>query len=274
MNDFLDNFDWLKKKYVDEQLSLREICKLTHTKYPNTIKRKLNQLGIKLRGLRESHMVGKEETLLMDYDILYGTLLGDGCINKFSKTKETAPRYSKYSSKEDYTFHVASLLSKNPEKRIFPVTKEMNGKLFEGYSFRTYTSDLLIPIYNEWYPQWNNYKKTVPKNLVLTPRMVLYWFMDDGCSMYKNKYLGKQNCIVGSFCSESFSKEENEFLCKQLKNFGLSVSVRSNVGIKGTGHRIFINQSSFPFFFKLIGVCPVKSMEYKWKESTKTTLDI
>lgn len=273
MNNLLDDSSWLKKKYIDEQLSLRNICKLTNIRHPNTVKRKLNQLGIKLRGLRASHMVGKEEMLTIDYDVLYGTLLGDGCLCKFSKTDETSPRYSKYSSREDYALHIASCLCKNYSVRVFPVSKKtFDGKIMEGYSFRTLTSELFNPIYNKWYPKWNNYKKIVPKDLILTPRMVLYWFMDDGFSIYRND--SKTKHVVGAFCSESFTKKENEFLCNQLKKFGLSVSVRRSVGIKGTGYRIFLNQSSFSLFLKLIGSCPVKSMEYKWKSPKILTLDI
>ena len=266
-NLLLDDYSWLKEKYVNEGLSLRKICELAGVSHANTIKRKLNRFGIKLRGPRESHMVGKEECFILDCEVLNGTLLGDGCICKQSKTKESSPRYSKYSSKEDYSFHVASLLHKTPEKRIFPVTKKIDNDFFEGYSFRTNTSNLLIPFYDKWYPESNNYKKIIPNDLILTPRMILYWFMDDGFSIYKDKYLGSQNHVIGAFCSESFTKNENEFLCSQLKNFGLSASVRPGVGIKGTGYRIFLNQHTFSSFLKLIGPCPIKSMEYKWKES-------
>jgi len=262
MNEILNNESWLREKYITEKYSLKKISSLIGgNTHPNTIKRKLNKLGIKLRNLRESHMVGKEEYFILDYDVLNGTLLGDGCIHDYSISG--APRYSKYSTKEDYAIHVASLLYKLPNDRVSPVTgKTFDGKIKEGYEFRTYTSNLLIPLYNKWYPKSNNYIKIVPDDLVLTPRTILYWFMDDGYSVYINK----KKYIVGGLCTESFTKEENEFLCNKLKELGINASVRKNKGIRGTGYRIFLNQTSFPYFFDFIGDCPVDSMKYKWKK--------
>ena len=265
MNKLLNNIEWLRDAYVDKKYSLQKICNITKTKHPHTIKRILNRHGVILRGLRDSHMVGKDEFFIIDSEIINGTLLGDACLHKQSKTEETAPRYSKYSSKEDYAIHVASALSKSPSERIFYTSKDSWGKISEGYMFQTYTSELLSPIYAKWYPPSNVYKKIVPKDIILTPRTILYWFMDDGWSSYvKNKRAKNgRTFIVGGFCTESFTRTENEFLCVHLKAIGVNARVEKNNG--GTGFRIKLNQSSFPSFFNLIGPCPVKSMDYKWK---------
>ena len=260
--------EWLRKKYVDEKLPLREICKSIAGTHPNTIKRKLNKMGVELRGLRDSHMVGKSELFIPDDEVIKGTLLGDGSILMYSKTGVSAPRYSKFSSKEDYAFHIASHLHKKPKDRIFLSTKEVEGKFYEGYSFRTTTTKLLTPYYEKWY-SGENHKKIVPKDLILTPRIILYWFMDDGYTIYRDAYIGIREIVIGGLCSESFSKEDNEFLCNQLKNMRLSASVRFGKGIKGTGYRIFLNQTAFPTFWNIIGVCPIKSMEYKWKHTSR-----
>ncbi len=121
------------------------------------------------------------------------------------------------------------------------------------------------------YPKENNFKKLVPRDIIINPTVLLHWFLDDGFSTLRDRnqeYLNKgwkqrtKQVIVG-FCSESFSKEDNEFLANEIAKIGIGCYVgKCN---SGTGYRIFINQKDTNKFFAIIGPPPVKSLEYKWK---------
>ena len=142
--------------------------------------------------------------------------------------------------------------------RITPLQENCNGKLCPSFLLRSFVNEELLKVYRLWYSD----KKVVPNSLLLTKKTLLHWFMDDGSTSWRTDRKSKQVRLV--FCSESFTKEENEFLVCQLRsNFDLKASVKRCPS--GSGYRIGIGQSSIVQFFDVIGPCPVPSMEYKWK---------
>lgn len=74
-------------------------------------------------------------------------------------------------------------------------------KLSSSGKFEEYriSSVPLFDIYSLWYP---NNKKIVPQNLVLTPNILLHWYLGDGSLSFGSFYISTQ----------SFTKEENLFL--------------------------------------------------------------
>lgn len=276
----LNNEQWLKEKYLVEKLSTLKISKLVGCKVSNSVRQSLVKFNIPIRGFRDAQIINTIDGVIIDADVLCGTLLGDAHLGKSSKSSKIAsPNYQKKCIKEDYTLHIASLLHTNGEEKVNIISNSSKRKDWENYSnecyiFRTNSSDLLKSYYENWYPESNNYKKVIPKNLVLTPKIILYWFMDDGSSTYRNRNVGykssgknwtqKKKQVIIQFCSESFTKLENEYLCDQLNKLGIKSTIRK-VNSGGTSFRIFIAQSDTNKFFDLIGPCPVRSMEYKWK---------
>ena len=91
--------------------------------------------------------------------------------------------------------------------------------------------------------------------------------MDDGSTSYRYRKENKNpytNEVVCSFSSESFSREDQERLCSQMKK-KFSLNPQMSPTQWGTGWRIRIRQAEVQDFLKVIGPCPVKSMQYKWK---------
>jgi hypothetical protein len=274
----LNDPEWLHQKYEVENLSTLQISKLVGCKTPNSTRQALIKFGVPLRSRRDAQIIGRDDNLVIDEEVLTGTLLGDGSLQKSSKTSLiAAPYYTKKCKWEDYSHHVGRCFSKSGDPRltfeqVFLKRKRWNANC-EYYVFRTLSSLLLTSWYSKWYPSG---KKIVPTDLVLTPRTVLYWFLDDGYSCYRHRekevcrsrgnkaYPQRTKQVILGFCSESFTKQENDLLCKKLEGLGIGASVRKCNS--GSGWRIFIDQSAANDFFDLIGECPVDSLKYKWKQ--------
>ena len=273
----LDDPEWLHQKYEVETLSALQISKLAGCKTSNSARQALIKYGIPLRSYRDAQVIGRGDNLIIDEEVLTGTLLGDGSLQKSSKTSLiAAPYYTKKCKWEDYSLHVGGCFTKSGGvhltfEKAFLQRKRWSANC-EYYVFRTLSSSLLTPWYSKWYPSG---QKVVPKDLVLTPRTVLYWFLDDGYSTWRNRegevcksrgnktYPQRTKQVILGFCSESFTKQENDFLRKKLERMGIGASVRKCNS--GSEWRIFIDQSVANAFFDLIGECPVDSLKYKWK---------
>ncbi len=283
----LNDVKWLTEKYQIQKWSAKKIAETVGCKTSNSVRQVLIKFGLPVRGYRDAQTINTEDGVIINDEVLSGTLLGDAHLSKSNKRSEVAsPYYSKKCVKEDYTLYIASFLHKEGDKKVSIIssTQGQEKKRWENYTsecyiFRTNSSDLLRPYYEKWYPSLNDYKKIVPSDLILTPKAILYWYLDDGSSFYRKRnedkywklkgWTQKKKQIIVQFCSESFTKEENEFLCNQLNQMGLKCSVRENFSLGGSGYRIFVNQSSTNDFFNLIGPCPVDSMKYKWKYTDK-----
>jgi hypothetical protein len=272
----LNDKNWLIEKYFDQGFSTSEIAVMLGVKSPNSVRQALLKFGLEVRDRRQAQVNKRVSTFVEDVELLEGTLLGDAGLQKFNKFSDlSAPYYNKKSKHLDYTIHVASLLTKSSEPKITPYVQTITAKdktrTYQSWVFRTQSDDSLLNYYQRWYPKDKGFVKTVPTDLVLTPRVVLYWFMDDGSTTFRNrnkeykntKWSQKMQQVILTLCSESFTHDENEFLACQLRALGLNAVVRGCNS--GSGYRVHINQSTVKDFFDLIGECPVESMKYKWK---------
>lgn len=275
----LNDREWLHQKYEVENISALKISKLVGCKTSNSVRQALIKFGITVRSHREAQVVGRDDNLIIDDEVLTGTLLGDGSLQKSSKTSLiAAPYFTKKCKWEDYSIHIGKYFSKDGNVHLTNEEHLLQRKKWsawcECYVFRTLSSTLLTPHYTKWYPTG---QKIVPLDLILTPKTMLYWFLDDGYSCYRRRdgeicksrgnkaYPQKTKQVILGFCSESFTKPENDFLVSELERLGIGASVRKCNS--GSGWRIFIDQTSTNDFFDLIGECPVDSLKYKWKRA-------
>lgn len=268
--ELLNNKEWLTQKYVEEKLGTRVIAKLAGAKTANSARQALIKYGITVRNISDGLTVKNNDHFVLDEEVVIGSLLGDGYFVIWnSESKESYPRFEKKNIHKDHIGLVAeAIFSINPMDRI----EESNGIGCTGkpctiFSIRSFAHKELKPWYDKWYPLSSGRKKVVPRDIEITPAVLLHWFLDDGNS-YRRKANGKDRRpsrqILIRLCSESFTKEDQEFLIdKMYKNFGISSSLH---GVNyGTGYQIALKQTSADLFYKTIGPCPIKSMEYKWK---------
>lgn len=274
----LNDKQWLEQKYEKDGLSTVEIAKLVGAKSGNSTRQALVKFGFKLRNLREGQVYGREDFIIDNREVIDGSLLGDCSLQIFNKKSiYCAPYITKKNKYLDHVEYFGGLVSKETplnitrEERLLNVENPKWRKFHTSYSFRTRSSERLTPYFNRWYPENNGFKKVVPSDLVVTPTVLLHWFLDDGFSSIRNRnkeyeklgFVSRKKQIRVEFCSESFSETENLNLVNQIEKLGIGCYLTQSSA--GTGCRIKINQSETDDFFKLIGPCPVPSLEYKWK---------
>lgn len=256
----LNDHKWLKQKYIDEGLGTQDIAKLAGARTANSARQALIRANIPMRSISESQTFNRDIIFTEDHEVINGSLLGDGFLYKYSwESSDSRPAFHKRNIHYDHVAYVAQHLSPQWEQLIAPEESSDGDKSF---LFRSLVQDSLRPYSDRWYPRRNQYIKVVPKGLILTPKTILHWFMDDGSTSWRT---GRPNSVVLVFCSESFTKKDQERLCRQLRAFGIYARVSPCPW--GTGWRIRIRESSVSNFFNFIGPCPVQvsSMKYKWK---------
>ncbi len=152
--------------------------------------------------------------------VLTGLMLGDGSLafssNKLSKTPRlTIGRAIK--DKEYINYH-ANIFSNflNPKSVQEKISHHYKlNKSYPQMVLRTKSSVEFLSYYNKWYP--NGKKKTVPKDLVITPIILATWIADDGG--IKNTFGNNKlypNLFELELATQGFTKTEVEMLCEKL----------------------------------------------------------
>lgn len=261
----LNDSSWLYQKYIVEQLSLNNIVPLVGAKTTNSISQALRRFDIPVRTKSEGLTNNRvSDGFVLNQEVIDGCLLGDGYLTKWNKQSDNSfPIFKKRNANKDHVEYVSTILGLSLDNVKFEQTK-LNGKLFDAYILRTLAYKELLPIYKKWYPEDNNFKKVVPSDIIITPTVLLHWFMDDGCTWIRKDRKGTP--IVGAISSESFSKEDNMMLIEKIYS-ATGLKLTPNKSNSGTTSRLSIPTSQIKLFYDVIGNCPVESLNYKWKET-------
>lgn len=199
-----------------------------------------------------------------EIDLINGHLLGDASIFvtgtdcKRDATFNLATKYEEYAE-----WLVANTESFAASKiRVCEVWDKRTEKYYHRASFRTPSNKELTRLRQLWYPED---KKIVPADLIITPRLVLRWYMDDGNWHSKGLYLNTQ----------CFSVEQNQMLADKLSTaVGVKVTVQKHsanryrlfIGKRGTKQGVASTNDNVAKFLTYIGDCPVKCFRHKWRE--------
>jgi hypothetical protein len=208
-------------------------------------------------------------------DLLIGTLLGDG--NLQSETKGRTWRYRSIHKKEhyDYINHKYIILMNlcGTEPKLYKVYDLRTNKYYERYLFSTLIQNSLRYYANMFYKYDINkdrFIKIVPLNIekYLTPRVLAYWYMDDGSLKWK----GKSNAM--RICSEGFSLDDVMRL-KRVINDKYNINMQL-IKIKKKdiiiGYRLQINEANSILFRELIKPYLLEVMSYKVSDGNKNHL--
>lgn len=263
---------WLEYQYIFLKKSILDIAKMIGVKTSNSVCQALRAHNIKVRTISEGLTLNREDDGLILNDIskqvIEGSLLGDGFLGIWNnKSKASEAYFAKRNKNKEHIEYVSRLLFNIPFKKR--ITQDISNYIYKGlkkkvccYGIRTLSRKEITGFYTKWYPESNGYKKVIPLDLQLTKISLLHWFLDDGCSYLRKR--GFNNQVVIIFSSESFSKEDQERMCDQMANkFGINAKVFKCKW--GTGWRIRLPQAQTKKFFDLIGPCPVRCFDYKWK---------
>lgn len=275
----LNDPDWLRKKYVEDELSTVEMCKLAGAKTPNSARQALIRHGISVRDLSDGATAGrKDDGFVLNKAVIEGGLLGDASLRVYNRLSEQS--YPYFHRKNKFLEHVEwisrLLCGEQGPSHITPYRRIVDGRIFSHYLFRTLSHKELLPFYRRWYPERSGFKKVIPQDIEVNETVLLHWFLDDGSSYnrkrnYPTHWTQKQQQIEIQFCSESFTEEDQEMLCTKIAmKFPLTPRLK---GVKrGAGHRTVLPQSQAAVFFEILGPPPVQSLAYKWRLTTSHTV--
>lgn len=185
--------------------------------------------------------------------VLYGALLGDGCLNIHKNGINAIFSYT--SKSHQHTQYIADCFSEYISSKINICTYHDNrtDKEYTSHSFKTLSKDIFTKIYYEWYI---NGVKHLPKTLVLNNLICLIWYIGDGCICNSKR---TQFIKLSTHC---FSKEEQEeILIPQLSEFEAKLMKADSCKEQ---YFIYIPRRKVENFLKYIGDCPFDDYKYKW----------
>jgi intein-encoded DNA endonuclease-like protein len=259
------------KCYMKEKMSLGEISRRSQELIgikvcQELIKRILVKENISLRTISEQtcQLKNINETFLNEEMIEWvdGFLLGDGAINFkkercFRYGKILGSKYAMRSVQKEWTDFAMSkfliygnckthLVDRRKDPHCPNVFWDSNTLSHPDINFQTL----------RWYGQNLDYIKQIPKDVRITPKSLLLWYLGDG-----NLYLYK-NVYMIALCTDSFLKDDIcEILIPKLKEIGIKASLSRDK----KHYRIRIFGKSIAIFFNFIGrISPINCYSYKF----------
>lgn len=184
---------------------------------------------------------------------IYGTLLGDGCLNKCGTQRSLVTGHSM--KQADYLYWKVTIMSNyiicEPKRNMH----EGIGGLREFISYHTLGMPALTSIYHECYPE---NKKTVSQEWLdkIDEFALAVWYMDDGS---RNKRYGTL-----TFCTNGFSYSEHEIIVDWFeKRWGIPCVIENR---RNHQFSIRINARHAPKLLALVRPHVPSCMSYKLGE--------
>lgn len=242
----------IANKYITGQ-SIRQIASESVFS-ASKVREILLSSGIKMRSSQEGLQIRKENDMPINVEMIErieGELLGDGCLVK----RNCQSKFSFVSAGKEYANWLSNFFVEN---KIFlsgsGVRKETYfhknwNKHYIRYTFSTLCSIQFRDLEAKWYI---NRKKIVPDDLIISPKLVLHWFLGDG-SLPKKEF--------AIFCTDSFSYLEVLTLSNKMNN---EIGIISSPNRCGDNYRLFVPKTSVPKLLNYIGSPPLTSMAHKW----------
>jgi len=198
-------------------------------------------------------MINEPKISKLQADIILGGLLGDGCIRHLKNKVKFQYRETHCKEQIEYAKWKSEFFGKKT------LGKHKKG----GIYFETFLSSSLKPFYDSFYR--NNKKKTIPKNIKLTPLTLAIWYQDDG-------YLSNQNKYSITLCTHCFDKQGINNIVKVLKKeFNLNSKIMMGGKYKSE-YLLTFGKEETKKFFKVCGKYIHPSMRYKIPQEFKDVL--
>lgn len=241
----IDNLEFEK---LYDALTVTEVARIYNIN-PSTVSKWARKLNIPRKCNRYIDL--KKQTLSdKQMEVIVGSLLGDGCLDKISKPG----RQSRFTESH-------SLLQKNwlAWKRDVLGTWVSNFSYLkssdrESYRLKTVVSPQFTVLEKEWYKrdEFGNYVlkkvgkrmhriKVLPKNLEITPLALAVWYLDDG-----HREKANTGCSISTLC---FTPIEVDILLNKIQSLGIRHCSKLK---QGNSYIIRIGSKSLDDFFCLI----------------------
>jgi len=247
MNKSSLNLNEFKRCFVEKKLSKSEVA------------RKFNISRRSVVRLMKKERINTEDAWTKNYDIklnefqkevLYGTLLGDGCLFIYPTSKNPSLLMYHSISQKMYIQMKLNIFKDFVYNSKLKTAKRKKGK---RVYFRTCCHEEFYPIYKDFY---KDKTKIVTKKILdqLTPLSVAFWFMDDG-SRCKNRGL--------AIHTNSFTLNEVEMICQWFYDkFDIITKPQKR---KENQWVVFFSNKTSKEFVDIIIPYVCMSMRYKFK---------
>ncbi len=205
------NERWLREKYLDEGLSLREIATMGSCGR-TAVGCWLRRFNIPIRSTA-NHV--RYTTHLKEF--MSGLLLGDGHLNQ---ANPLSARYQHADKHKEYIEWLSSELRKHgiqQSGQIGVMKKHRRNPIARYYVYNS-KSYRELPILKQRF--YRRGRKTIPKNLKITPVIVMNYYVGDGSWVKKQRY-----CQIRV---HSFTNKELSLISSQLEKAEILNSVTSN----------------------------------------------
>lgn len=239
---------------VNEGKSYKEIVEITGYK-----KNSVYGLCRRLFGKLDDRNATRRQSIALTQEqkeYIFGTLLGDGNLQKFGKSIIGRTNHS--IKQEVYCKYKQSKLSNlTYGVKYTSKTLKTTNKTYRQCYFCFKPNTELVPIYEMFY---QNGKRDIPVDLtLLTPRAMAWWFMDDGTSAGR--------CSV-SIATCSFSLEGLLRLRDYLKQaYDINVVIQKDF-------KLYFKSESAVKFYNLVKDYIVEDMMYKFKYIKDAAADL
>jgi len=257
MNEIYRNRDWLYDQYINKQKSAEAIARETGF-CGATIDAWLHKFNVPTRDMSLSVYLTKKNDVDLSpwiYSFICGELLGDGCVVWTGSKVRRSASYSHSSKYMQYLEWLSSVFSSHgleQSGRLSTHERIWNGHrcITNLYATRAYPA--LGDLRRRFYPNW---KKIVPRDLILDPLMTRQFYIGDGCLQIR-----QEKPTVG-LSTNAFDKQSIDILREQL--FINNIDSTHQRG----ANTIYMGVKSGQKFLDYILPCP-KEIEniygYKW----------
>lgn len=199
------------------------------------------------------------EIMLSETEVINGLLLSDASIEQQKNRKNARFRFHQKTKHSDLCGIVYDLFNKNgigTNLNYYGSTSKLwNGKIHEQIRCLVYTKSM--PYFTKLREKWyQDRKKIVPKDLIITPMALAFWYMGDG--FRSNEQIG--------LCTDNFSLYDHLILAQKLNKLSLNVSIvkiKPKRKFNKTTYRIFILKKSQDKFIELIEPYITSTFNYK-----------
>lgn len=245
------NKEWIISLY-NQGKSYKEIVEITGYN-----KNSVYSLCIKLFGKMTDRNIHRRQSIPLtqeEKEFLFGTLMGDGHLQKIGKS--IMGRINHSTKQESFCKHKQNKLGNLTYEVKYRIAR-IKEKVYNQCYFCFKPNTKLIPIYNMFYKDG---KKDIPEDLsLLTPKAMAWWFMDDGTA--------SSRCSI-SIATCGFSLEGLLRLQKYLKEtYGISVTIQKDF-------KLYFNTKSALIFYNLTKEYVIEDMMYKFNCLNKPAADL
>jgi len=184
--------------------------------------------------------------------LITGALLGDGCLERRVHGARLRIEHSR--DQESYVLWKQKMLGEfvTGKTMLVHAFHKKYQKFYESVRLYTFSHAVLIPYWNQFYPQGRKHVPLEIGKLLNHPLSLAVWLMDDG---YK-----RNDCNALRLNTDSFSEDEQALLRDALlDNFGIGSSLHK----KGKYWNIYIPQKFAYQFADLVRPYIIPDLAYK-----------